>query len=184
MTVFSLIRSDYVKYRRYGSGFLATIFLTQGFWASFQYRIAHLVYVNIRNKRIRKIVMIPFYVWQKLIEIVTGISIPAAATIGHSFYIGHFSGIIINSNAILGSNCNISQGVTIAVSGIGERRGVPKIGNNVYIGAGAVVAGEISVGDNVVIGACSLVNRDLPENAVALGVPAQIVSNKGSEGYI
>ena len=61
---------------------------------------------------------------------------------------------------------------------------MPKIGNNVYIGAGAVVAGEISVGDNVVIGACSLVNRDLPENAVALGVPAQIVSNKGSEGYI
>lgn len=184
MKLFCLIKSDYKKYRRYGSNLFTIIFMTQGFWASCQYRIAHKVFTSIRNGSSRKIIMFPFYLWQKGVEILTGISIPAAATIDHSFYIGHSGGIILNSDTIIGSNCNISQGVTIAVSGTGERRGVPKIGNNVYIGANAVVAGKIIVGDDVLIGACSLVNRDLPDKAVAIGVPAQIVTYKGSEGYI
>lgn len=184
MKVFSLIKSDYQKYRKYGSGFFTIVFFTQGFWASFQYRIAHSIFVKLKNKHLRKFIMFPFYIWQKCIEILTGISIPAAATIGDSLYIGHFGGIILNSETIIGSNCNISQGVTIGVSGRGERRGVPKIGNNVYIGANAVVTGKIIIGNNVLIGACSLVNSDLPDNAMAIGVPAQIVSYKGSEGYI
>ena len=128
--------------------------------------------------------MIPFHLWQKINEVLTGISIPASSEIGHSFYIGHFGGITLNSKAIIGSNCNISQGVTIGVSGKDENRGVPIIGNNVYIGANAVICGKIKVGDNTLIGACSLVNRDLPDNAVAVGVPAQIISFKGSNGYI
>jgi len=128
--------------------------------------------------------MFPFYIWQKIIEITTGISIPASAKIGHSFYIGHFGGIILNSDTVIGSNCNISQGVTIGVSGLSEKRGVPVIGNNVYIGANAVLVGKINIGNNCIIGACSLVTRDLPDNAVALGVPAEIISYKGSGGYI
>ncbi|MEQ3691118.1 MAG: serine acetyltransferase [Flavobacterium sp.] len=122
--------------------------------------------------------------WQKGIEIITGISIPASAKIGHSFYIGHFGGIILNAKTVIGNNCNISQGVTIGVSGQNEHRGVPRIGNNVYIGANVVVAGKIVVDDNTLLGACSLVNTNVTINSVMLGVPAIKVSEKSSEGYI
>ena len=104
--------------------------------------------------------------------------------IGHSFYIGHFGGIIINSNAIIGDNCNISQGVTIGVSGQGKNRGAPIFGNNVYLGANSVVAGKIVIENNALIGACSLVKNDVCENSVMIGVPAVRISEKGSKGYI
>ena len=84
----------------------------------------------------------------------------------------------------LHDNCNISQGVTIGVSGLGEKRGVPIIGNNVYIAANAVCAGKIVIEDNVLIGACSLVNKDVAKNSTVVGVPAIVVSDKGSKGYI
>ena len=126
-----------------------------------------------------------FCVWnQKGIEIITGISIPASASIGHSFYIGHFGGVIINSNAIIGNNCNFSQGVTIGVSGLNEKRGVPILADNIYIGANATLAGKIKINDNVLIGANSLVVDDVTENSMMLGVPAQKISEKGSKGYI
>ncbi len=184
MNTFQLIHSDYKKYKKYGSNFFVILFLTQGFWAQFQYRIAHFFHENIKWQPFRIVFMTWMYFWQKAIEITTGISIPASVKIGHSFYIAHFGGIILNSNTIIGDNCNISQGTTIGVSGLGENRGVPIIGNNVYIGANAVIAGKIIICDNVLIGACSLVNTDLKENAVALGVPAIVVSEKSSKGYI
>ncbi|WP_320814515.1 serine acetyltransferase [Flavobacterium sp.] len=122
--------------------------------------------------------------WQKGVEITTGISIPASAQIGHSFYIGHFGGIILNGNTRIGTNCNIAQGVTIGVSGLKEKRGVPIIGNDVYIGANSVLAGKIHIGDKVLIGACSLVNTNVESNSVMMGVPAIKISDKSSEGYI
>lgn len=122
--------------------------------------------------------------WQKCIEIVSGISIPSSAQIGNSFYIGHFGGIIFNANTIIGVNCNISQGVTIGISGLNEKRGVPTIGNNVYIGANSVLAGKIEIGDNVLIGACSMVNQSFSDNSVIIGVPAIKISDKSSIGYI
>jgi serine O-acetyltransferase len=184
MNAFRLIKSDYLKYRKYRANFLAIIFFTQGFWASCQYRIAHAVFCRVKFKPLKYILLFPIYLWQKAIEITTGISIPASAVIGHSFYIGHFGGIILNANTIIGNNCNISQGVTIGVSGQGVTRGTPVIGDNVYIGANTVLAGNIKIGNNCLVGACTLVNRDLPDNSVAVGVPAQIVSSNGSEGYI
>jgi serine O-acetyltransferase len=182
--MFRLLYSDYKKYKSYGGNFITIIFFTQGFWAIMQYRVAHFCYQKIRIPIIRQLFLFLCLLWRKVIEISTGISIPASAKIGHSFYIGHFGGIILNSNASLGNNCNIGQGVTIGVSGIGDRRGVPIIGNNVYIGVNSVVAGKITVGDNVLIGACSLVNTDVENDAVVLGVPAKIVSKNSSNGYL
>jgi serine O-acetyltransferase len=184
MTVVQLIRSDYKKYKRYGGNFACIVFLTQGFWAVFQYRIAHYVYVKIHIPILRQLLRFLCLMWQKTIEIAAGISIPASAFIGHSFYIGHFGGIILNADTIIGANCNIAQGVTIGVSGQGEKRGVPVVGDNVFIGVNSVLIGKINVGNNAVIGACSLLNRSLEENEVALGVPAVVVSEKGSKGYI
>ncbi len=184
MNVLQLIKLDYRKYKKYGGNFLGIVFFTQGFWAIFQYRIAHFVYSKIVWQPFRFLFLCIMLIYQKIIEVVTGISIPASVKIGHSFYIGHFGGIIINANAIIGNNCNISQGVTIGVSGRAANRGVPVIGNEVYIGANAVISGNIIVANEVVIGACSLVNVSIEENSVVLGVPAEVISKNGSKGYI
>ncbi len=184
MPLFKLIQSDYGKYKKYGGHFISIVLLNQGFWAVFQYRIAHWVHQKIKIQPFRFLFLVLILFWRKIIEITTGISIPASVIIGHSFYIGHFGGIVINSNAKLGDNCNISQGVTIGVSGIENGRGVPVIGNDVYIGANAVLAGKITIGNNVLIGACSMVNNSITDNAVVLGVPAIVISNHGSKGYI
>lgn len=184
MTVFGLIRSDYGKYRRYGGHFLSIVFFTQGFWASFQYRWAHALYVSLRPGPLRALLLFPMLCWQKIIEITTGISLPASAQIGPALYIGHFGGIILNADVAIGANCNLSQGVTVGVSGKGEHRGVPIIGDNVYIGPNSVVAGKISIGNDVLIGACSLVISSFPDRAVVSGVPAAVISEAGSKSYI
>lgn len=184
MTLFNLIASDYKKHKKYGGNFFSIVFFTQGFSAIFQYRVANQIYLNFKIPLLCHILLAICTFWQKWIEISTGISLPKSASIGHSFYIGHFGGIILNANSVIGNNCNISQGVTIGVSGTNDKRGVPIIGNDVYIGVNAVVAGKIMIGNNVLIGSCSLVITDVPDNSVMSGVPAVIISNKGSKGYI
>nr|WP_315146983.1 serine acetyltransferase [uncultured Flavobacterium sp.] len=184
MNLYQLLYSDFIKYKKYGANSFAILFFTQGFWAVFQYRLAHFCYCKIKWQPFRFLFLMLFLFWQKVIEITTGISIPASARIGHSFYIGHFGGIIINANAIIGKDCNISQGVTIGVGGRGEKRGTPILGDNVYVGANAVISGNVIIGNEVLIGACSLVNQSIPDCSVVLGVPAIIISQKGSKGYI
>jgi serine O-acetyltransferase len=116
--------------------------------------------------------------WRKLIEITTGISLPRDASIGGGLYIGHFGGIIVHGSAVLGRGCNVSQGVTIGVSGHGEQRGVPVIGDNVGIAANAVVAGKIHIGDRVSVSACSLVTSDVPADCVVRGVPGIVIGTR------
>lgn len=184
MTVFELIRSDYNKYKNYGSGFFGIVFLTQGFWAIFQYRIARYLHLKIQIQPFKIIVKYGMIFWRKHIEILTGISIPATANIGHSFYIGHYGAIIFNDDVVLGNNCNVSQGVTLGISGWNEKRGIPTIGDNVFIGPNATVVGKINVGSGVMICANSFVNADVDSNQTVLGVPAQVISTKGSKDYI
>ena len=184
MTLATLLISDYKKYKKYGGNFFSIVFFTQGFWAIFQYRIAHFFHTKVKIFPLNFMFKIPSLLWQKIIEIITGISIPASAKIGHSFYIGHFGGIILNANAVIGNNCNISQGATIGISGTDDNRGVPIIGNDVYIGVNSVVAGKITIGNNVLIGSCSLVTTHVKDNSIVSGVPAIVISSKGSKGYI
>lgn len=183
MTIFQLIISDYKKYKKYGGNFFTILFFTQGFWAVFQYRIANKVY-KMKIPVVKQFLQVICLIWQKNIEIITGISIPASVKIGHSFYIGHFGGVILNAKTTIGNNCNIAQGVTIGVSGLEEKRGVPTIGNDVYIAANTVLAGKINIGNRVLIGACSFVNTNVEAESIMLGVPAVKISNKSSEGYI
>ena len=113
-----------------------------------------------------------------------GISIPYTTRIGPGFYIGHFGGIVVNEAAVIGRNCNISQGVTIGQLNRGARKGVPVIGDAVYIGPGAAIIGAVTVGSGCAIGANAVVSRDLCRNAVAVGVPARVISTAGSAGYV
>jgi serine O-acetyltransferase len=179
-------KSDIRKYKKYSGNKSVFVLMltTQGLWAICVYRISNKIYCSGIPKILKKFLLIFAVLWQKYIEIITSISLPYSAKIGSGFYIGHFGNIIINASAVIGDNCNVSQGVTIGVSGRGNSRGVPVIGNNVYIGANTVVAGKIIVGDNAVLGANSFVNKDVEDGCTVIGVPAVKISDKNSEDYI
>lgn len=113
-----------------------------------------------------------------------GIAISPDVRIGAGFYIGHYGGIVVNQEVTIGDNCNISQGVTLGQSNRGERAGCPVIGNNVYIGPGAKIIGHIFIGDHAAIGANAVVIRDVEPSISVGGVPARVLSDKGSEGYV
>lgn len=113
-----------------------------------------------------------------------GISIPPDTSIGSGFYIGHFGGIVVNRKAIIGKNCNISHGVTLGQANRGKNKGYPTLGDNVYIGPGAVIVGNVRVGNNVAIGANCVVTRDIPDGSVVAGVPGRVISRDGSAGYV
>jgi serine O-acetyltransferase len=113
-----------------------------------------------------------------------GCSIPHTTSIGRGLYIGHIRDIVINERAVIGDNCNISQGVTIGQANRGRRKGTPVIGRNVYIGPGAKIVGAVQVGDHVAIGANCVVTDDVPDYAVVVGVPGRIISFEGSAGYV
>lgn len=117
---------------------------------------------------ILNMIYIPFFVFWSLF---TGIYIPRGAKIGSGFKIYHFSGIIINPLAIIGKNCTMRQGVTIGNKN--ELEDVPVIGDNVDFGAGSIVLGSIIIGNNVTIGANAVVIKDVPDNHIAVGVPAK-----------
>ena len=123
-------------------------------------------------------------IMQKIIEILTGIQIPFSVKVGKGFYIGHFGNIIIGKDVVIGSYCNISQGVTIGQAGRDGMQLSPTIGDRVYMGPGAKIFGGIRIGDNVAIGANAVVLKDLPENATAVGVPAKVVNYNSSKDFI
>ncbi len=106
----------------------------------------------------------------------TGIEIHPGAIIGNNLFIDHGMGVVIGETCIIGDNVIIYHGVTLGATGkdIGKRH--PNIGNNVVIGAGAKVLGNIKVGDNVKIGAGAVVLNDIRDNVTVVGVPAKEVN--------
>ena len=111
--------------------------------------------------------------------------IPFETTIGRGFYLAHFGNIIINQGSIIGNNVSIAQGVTIGKTNRGENAGCPTIGDNVWIGANAVIVGKINIGNNVLIAPLSYVNFDIPSNSIVIGNPAKIIPRENAtEGYI
>lgn len=113
----------------------------------------------------------------KFMQVITGIELPCEAEIGRNFIIDHFGGIVVSGYAKFGDNCRIRNGVVIGLKTI-EEPGAPEIGNNVDIGAGAKVLGKIKIGNNVLIGANAVVISDVPDNSIAVGVPALIRARK------
>lgn len=115
----------------------------------------------------------------------SGIQLPTNAKIDKGLFIAHFGPIIVNPDAVIGKNVNISPGVIIGKTNRGEKKGVPVIGNNVWIGANAVVVGKITIGDDVLIAPNAYVNTDIPAHSVVMGNPAVIhVRENATEGYI
>ena len=105
--------------------------------------------------------------------------------IGEGFYIGHFGTIIVNDEVSIGKNCNIAPGVTIGVTRRGTKKGVPKLGDYVWIGTNAIIVGKIEIGNNVMIAPGAFVNFDVPCNSIVIGNPGRIISKENATlGYI
>ncbi len=182
-TLVETIMADFFRYDRQSDlfSFLRCGYDNPGFKFTFWWRICSYLF----QKPFLKVLL---YYWTKIIfnhyRFKFGIDIPINLNVGKGLYIGHFGGIVIGSEVTIGRNCNISQGVTLGRINRGPKKGSPTIYDNVYIGSGAKVLGNILIGNNVAIGANAVVINDAPDGSVVVGIPGRIVSNNGSQDYI
>jgi len=150
---------------------LEVIVCYPGLQALSLHRIAHWLYK----------IGIPFFprFISHLARFFTGIEIHPGAQIGQGVFIDHGMGVVIGETAIIGDYCLIYQGVTLGGTGkeLGKRH--PTLGENVVIGGGAKVLGNIQVGNNVRIGAGSVVLRDVPSDCTVVGIPGRVIYRSG-----
>lgn len=170
MNLFKHIKNDFCNVKRNDPALHSTFelfFNYPGLWALFYHRIAHSIY----NRGLR---FIPRFI-SAFSRLLTTIDIHPAAQIGHRVFIDHGAGVVIGETAIIGDDVVIYQQVTLGgvSTSVGKRH--PTIGNRVVIGAGAKILGNITLGDDAKIGANSVVVKDVPCGATAVGVPARIL---------
>lgn len=146
---------------------LEVILCYPGLHALVAYRFAHRLYKW-------NIPLIPRVI-SYLTRIITGIEIHPGAEIGRRFFIDHGEGVVIGETTIIGDDVLIYQQVTLGGTGKESGKRHPTLGNNVIVGAGAKVLGNITIGDNVRIGAGSVVVEDVPEHSTVVGIPGRVV---------
>jgi serine O-acetyltransferase len=153
--------------------------LSQGFLATAAYRWNHYTRQHGRSRWSRA----GSQVFYRAITAFTGIHIDASAHVGPGLAFAHGGHVVIGP-VRMGRNCDVYQGVTFGASMSFDDRpykpGAPTLGDRVWVGPGAVVAGAVTLGDDAAVGANSLVVRDVPPRGVVVGVPARLVSRRGS----
>ena len=151
---------------------IEVFFTYSGFHALLAYRVAHWL---LR----RNIPFLPRFISQAA-RWLTGVEIHPGAVIGTGFFIDHGMGVVVGETTEIGDFVTLFQGVTLG--GTGKERGKrhPTLGNHVVVGAGAKVLGGIRIGDNVKIGANAVVLRSVPPNSTVVGNPGRIVKYDGA----
>lgn len=114
-----------------------------------------------------------------LVRFATGIEIHPGAMIGDGFFIDHGMGVVIGETTIVGNNVTLYQGVTLGGTSLNPGKRHPTLLENVVVGVGAAILGDILVGENSQIGAGSVVVKDVPPNSTVVGIPGRIVSKDG-----
>ncbi|MCX7662081.1 MAG: serine O-acetyltransferase [Candidatus Omnitrophica bacterium] len=152
---------------------LEIVLLYPGFHALVFHRVAHFLY-NLRLFGFARLV-------SEISRFITGIEIHPGAKIGKRFFIDHGMGVVIGETTIIGNDVLLYQGVTLGGAGLEKGKRHPTIGNNVVIGAGAKVLGNITIGDNSYIGANAVVIKDVPPNSTVVGVPGRITKQDGKK---
>ena len=135
------------------------------------YRVAHWLHG-------RRIPFFPRFL-SHLGRFLTGVEIHPGATIGRGVFIDHGMGVVIGETAIVGDYCLIYQNATLGGTGKESGKRHPTLGDNVIVGAGAKVLGNIQVGDRVRVGAGSIVLQDVPSDCTVVGIPGRIISRNG-----
>lgn len=152
---------------------LEIFLLYQGVHATIYHRIAHWFYLH-NMKFVARLVSQWSRFW-------TGIEIHPGARIGRRLVIDHGMGIVIGETAEIGDDCLLYHGVTLGGTGKDHGKRHPTLGNNVMVSTGAKVLGPFKVGDNARIAANAVVLSEVPDNATAVGAPAQIVRVNGEK---
>jgi len=111
----------------------------------------------------------------------TGIEIHPGATIGEGFFVDHGMGVVIGETSVIGDNVTLYQGVTLGGTSQQHVKRHPTLGNNVVVGVGAQVIGDITIGDNAKVGAGSVVVSSVPANATVVGVPGRVVAMRNPD---
>jgi serine O-acetyltransferase len=153
------------------NGWLDVVLSYPGFHAVTAHRAIHALWQA-------KVPILPRFL-AELVHRWTGIDIHPGATIGPGFFIDHGTGVVIGGTAIIGRDVTIYQGVTLGGTSLQRKKRHPTIGDNVTVGSGAAVLGDITVGDNVKIGANSVVVKDVPPNSTVVGIPGRVVLQDG-----
>ena len=144
------------------------VFMYPCFKALLYYKLSHFFYKKHHF-------LIARYISEKA-KRKTGIEIHPGAQIGKGLFIDHGTGVVIGETAIIGDNVTMYHGVTLGGTGKQKGKRHPTIGNNVFIGCGAKILGNIVIGNNVKIGANAVILKDVPENVTIVGVPGKIVN--------
>ena len=148
------------------------VFLTcPGFHAVVFHRMAHWLWK-------KSVPLLPRII-SHLSRFLTGIEIHPGARIGSFFFIDHGMGVVIGETTIVGNNVTLFQGVTLGGTGKEKGKRHPTLGNNIVVGVGAKILGNIVIGDNVKIGANSVVLESVPPDSTVVGVPGRIVKQGG-----
>ena len=143
------------------------VFMYPCFKAMIYYKISHYFYK-------KKHFLIARYISEKA-KRKTGIEIHPGATIGKGLFIDHGTGVVIGETAIIGDNVTMFHGVTLGGTGKEKGKRHPTVGNNVFIGCGAKLLGNITIGDNAKIGANAVILKDVPQSATVVGIPGRIL---------
>jgi serine O-acetyltransferase len=142
-----------------------------GFHAILLHRLAHRVHAAGFVLLARTIAQVN--------RLFTGIEIHPGARIGRRFFIDHGMGVVIGETTIVGDDVLLYQGVTLGGTGKEKGKRHPTVGNNVVIGTGAKILGNIRIGNHTKVGAGSVVIRSVPDNSTVVGVPARVVRSRG-----
>lgn len=150
-------------------------------WPIVVYRFGSWV-VHLRWRWLRIPLYVIYFPLKRLMEILTTIEISEYAEIEGGFYIAHVGNVVVGHHTKLGRYASMHQGVTIGGGGHGGT--FPDIGERVYFGAGAKIVGPVKIGNDVVIGANAVVTHDIPDNAIAVGIPAKVLNYRGSSEFV
>jgi serine O-acetyltransferase len=149
-----------------------TIFANPGLQSLLLYRLARRLHTGRPTLR-KKALGAAYPILSRINDIVNGIFISHNAIIGPGCYIAHYGGVVIGAGAVIGANCNIANNTSIGA-------GSPTLGDRVLVAVGARVVGDVRIGSDVAVGANAVITRDVPDRAVAVGVPGRVVSYAGS----
>lgn len=157
--------------------FLKSLLWEESFMVTFWFRIGS--YLQQKHNIIAKFFLSIVAIIHKINCRITGIQLPIGTKIGKGLLFNHYSGIVLAKSVTIGDNCTIFQNVTIGRTW--NKTPPPVIGNGVMLCAGCKIIGDVEIGDNVIVGANAVVTKSIPDNCVAAGIPAKIVSNDSSK---
>jgi len=171
----SLVREDYVAHGR--------DWTRPGLQALWVHRFG-VLRMGVKPKLLRAPLSVAYRTLFHFVRNLYGIEVPFSAKVGRRVIFEHQHGIVVHGDTVIGDDCIIRQGVTLGIRRMNELSAAPILGNGVTVGAGAKILGRVRVGDGADIGANAVVLADVPERALAVGVPAQIVhrSRRKNEG--